>query len=589
MILDAGQNYPRLRHRYDVCVVGGGPAGIALARRLGAAGRSVLLLESGGTRETERGRDLNRGSAHPPGSHEPLEENRRRQWGGTSAVWGGRCIPYDALDLQKRPWVPGSGWPIDPTELHTYYPEATVLCEAGGMDFDARSALPDSPKMLPGLDDDAIVTHPLERWSPPTHFGQRYSADLDRLRTVTVLLDATCSHVQLTPDGDSVDHLRVTNLAGHTRAIRARTYVLAAGGMENARLLLSSDDVAADGIGNQADNVGRYYQTHLFGCVAELELAPDAPPAHVGFDRDADGVYCRRRIWITPEAQAEHRLLNTVFFAARPPAGASGHRGALFSAVYLLKTLRSVIRQPRRARTLLRHERAVLLEHARAFLRQAPQALAELARQARARYLQERRLPSILPEDGLPSYFLQFQAEQTPNRNARLRLGEERDALGMRRLVVESQVTDADIESVLAAHRLLDARLRATRLGRLRYEEQDLEHALREFAANVNSHAHHIGTTRMSQDPQDGVVDSDCRVHGVANLYLAGGSVLPTSSHANPTLTIVALALRLADHLTARTEDVDVGAGAGAGARLVGERLHARQYAAARLRGDRLP
>lgn len=533
----------------DVCIVGGGPAGIALALRLERAGLSAVLLESGGLRESEASRDLNRGWASPIGSHEPLEENRRRQWGGASAVWGGRCIPFDEIDFVERSWVPNSGWPVAKSVIDPYYDEAVTLCEAGNSGFDARSALPHTHDLLPGIDGDGISTFPIERWSRPTHFGKRYRRQLAAATGVTVVLNATCTHVQLLPRGDAVDHVIVTTSKGDRRLVRARAYVVAAGGLENARILLSSDDVAAGGIGNHSGCLGRYYQTHLFGCHARLVLAGDGPPAHVGFDRDADGVYCRRRIWIDGERQESEQILNTVFFPVRPPTGSTGHRSALFSGVYLVKTFAAVARRPSNAAKFLRSESSAVRSHTQVFVRHFPEAVPELFRAFLGRYVGSRRLPAILPADGLRAYHLQFQAEQVPNAQARVYLSQDRDALGMRRLVAAPRATNQDIESVVRAHQLLDQRLRATGIGVLDFDDDKLRAAVTRSTARVNSAAHHLGTTRMATDPADGVVDSNCRVHGVANLYVAGGSVMPTSGHANPTLTIVALALRLGDRL----------------------------------------
>lgn len=549
VIVESRRQFPPDLPVSDVCIVGGGPAGISLAMRLERSGLSVLILESGGPRETTSYRDLNRGTSDPPGSHEPLEENRRRQWGGASSVWGGRCIPFDEVDFLKRDWAPLSGWPFARSELDPYYSDAMELCEAGEMDFDARTALPTAPDLIPGLDGDGIVTYPIERWSPPTHFGKRYRKYFASSPRIVALLNATCTHIQLSASGDHVDHLVVQRSNGDRHTIRARHYVLATGGLENTRLLLASNDVATEGIGNHSDCLGRFYQTHLFGCHAQLVLTSRDPLAHVTFDRDSTGVYCRRRIWIDAETQESAKILNIVFFPTRPPSGATGHRSAIFSGVYIVKTLLAAVRRPANAAPFLRNERKAIGGHLRVLAQDLPRAIPELLQTIVGRYLGSRRLPVVLPPDGLQSYYLQFQSEQTPNPTARLSLTTERDAFEVPRLVVAPHTTMGDIESVIQAHRLLDERLRRSSLGFLEYDEAELRQSLTHSTQHVNSAAHHLGTTRMSSDPRHGVVDSDCRVHGVRNLYVVGGSVMPTSGHANPTLTVLALALRLADHL----------------------------------------
>ncbi|MBB4140029.1 GMC family oxidoreductase [Microbacterium invictum] len=457
------------------------------------------------------------------------------------------------MDFEERPWVPLSGWPFPREHLTRYLKVAMTLCEAGTYSFDARMARSATPELFPGLDGDGIVTYPLERWSPPTHFGKRYRRRMASSSSISVLLNATCTHIQLAASGQSVDHIVVNRTMDDSRAVYARRFVLAAGGLENARLLLSADDVAPTGVGNTTDCVDRFYQTHVFGCFASVQLNPGSPRAHVAFDRDAQGVYFRRRIWFTPDAQEQHQVLNTVFFPVRPPTGATGHRSALFSGVYLVKMLLAAARRPTKAASLLRDEKESVKSHAAVFFRHLPSAVPELYRAFSGRYIGTRRLPAVLPADGLSSYHLQFQAEQVPNADARVTLGQRLDDLGMRRLVVSPSSTALDIESVVRTHKLLDVRLRSSGLGKLVFDEDELRRSIEDAMVHVNSGAHHIGTTRMSDDPTRGVVDRNCKVHNIDNLYLTGASVMPTSGHANPTLTIVALAIRLGEHLAEST------------------------------------
>ena len=537
----------------DFCIVGGGPAGVTLALELARTGRTAVLLAGGGRKETAEARALYHGHTAPGTSHEPLEENRRRMWGGTSSAWGGTCLPFDPIDFEPRPWIPHSGWPIGAAELAPFFARANAICEAGTCEYRATAAFPDAPsEMIAGFDAGDVVTWPLERWSPPTHFGKRYDAELRAASNVQVLLHAHATHLQLDPHGRAVREIRAATEPGHTFTVRARHYVLACGGLENARLLLASHDTAATGIGNHSDCVGRFYMAHLFGVFATARLRDPTAGLVYDFERDAEGVYCRRRFWITPEAQRARGIGNGIAYFFRPQLSEAKHRDALSSATYLAKFfLGSRLRLGLRAQLArAREHRAALGEHLRIVLRDAPALVPQILRIVRARWYARRRLPFVLPSKSTNEFHLFFQTEHLPNPGSRLVLHPERDAFGMPRLETRIAFSDADLETVVELHRLIRDRFAASGTGELLFDETALREHLREYVAHrFNSNAHHIGTTRMSSDPASGVVDAQCRVHGVGNLYIAGSSVFPTSSHANPTLTIVALAARLADHL----------------------------------------
>ncbi|GAB4024901.1 GMC oxidoreductase [Spirosoma koreense] len=534
----------------DICIIGSGPAAISTALSLASAQRNVIVVSGGNWSETVPNQDLNRGVVPQPGAHEPLEENRRRQFGGTSAAWGGRCIPFDPLDFKERSWVPDSGWPFSYETLEPYYRQATKLCQIGEYAFDAHTAFPNNGReIIDGLDTDEIVSNYLERWSPPVNFAKDYRTELENSPTLQVLLDAHVLKLNMQDDSDRISTVDVT-MGGSPLVIQANTFVLAAGGIENPRLLLASaNERFPMGLGNQNDNVGRYYMAHLKGVYAEIDPA-NRESLLVDFERDAEGVYCRRRWWIPEEAQQAHQLLNTVFFLYLSNSP-EGHRDMLFSARFIGKGLLSILAE-RSVRGVFEKSRQVLpslKEHAVNMATNGLTQLPDLIRLSMKR-LAKRRLPYILPSMKSKYWGLYFQTEQAPNRESRVYLSTtETDAFGMPRAEVSIDFLEADVESVVVAHNLFVDNFRKKNLGEVLYSEEGLRDYLDKSLRTFNSGAHHIGTTRMSDDPQTGVVDRNAKVYGLSNLYVAGSSVFPTGGHANPTFTIVAHALLLADHL----------------------------------------
>ncbi len=553
MIVTKNTTEPGQTLTTDLCIIGGGPAAISMALSLASSGQNIIVVAGGGWSETVPNQDLNRGVVSAGSAHEPLEENRRRQFGGASAVWGGRCIPLDPLDFNVRSWVPDSGWPITYEALLPYYHRAADLCQIGAFSFNAQEAFPGATgEIIAGLDSEEVVSYPMERWSTPVNFATAYRTELEQSTTIRVLLDA---HVLTLDMHDAVDRITAVTVSmeGRTFSITADRFVLAAGGIENPRLLLASPNrFFPNGLGNQHDNVGRYYMAHLDGTYAALDPA-DRVTLQTDFERDTNGVYCRRRWWIPEPAQRTSELLNIIFFLYHTDSQ-NGHRDVLFSARFVAKSLQAVAgeRSVSGAMRKMRELMPGLREHTANIAQNGFSQLPELV-QISLQRLAKRRLPFVLPSRKSPYWGLYFQAEQRPNRDSRVYLSaSETDAFGMPRAEVDIHFTDEDLESVVTAHRLFMDNFRAKRAGEVIYSEDGLRQYLRAQLLAFNTSAHHIGTTRMSDHPHTGVVDRDARVHGLTNLYIAGSSVFPTGGHANPTLTIVAHTLLLADHLKTR-------------------------------------
>ena len=515
----------------DVCIVGAGVAGLALARRLAGLGHTVCMLESGGLDFEQPTQDLYRG-ANLGMTYYDLDQSRLRFFGGTLGIWGGRCSLLDPIDFERRDWVPHSGWPIGRADLDPYYRAAHAQFELGEFNYehDIWSALGVPPL---AFDPDQLTARLWRFDEESERFGVARSKDLLDAPSVRIVLHANAVHLQAGPEAPTIRHVVVRPLGGEAREVKARHYVLACGAIENARLLLASNDVEAAGIGNRHDQVGRYFMEHPCGRIGRVHTAhpyamwdafqkrylPSGPPlAPVLRMGDA--------------TQRAARALNSVvtFKLQRSPG-----LGVPFGNT-IYQNLKHGIAPNRRGRALDHAYRAV-----RGWFHRELRGAFERVRARR----------------GGSGLYLIVRGEQAPNPDSRVRLSRERDALGSPRADLDWQLSAADKHSARVFAQTFDAELRRLGLGTLEPSEWLASPEVQwPVDATVGNHPiggyHHMGTTRMSADPAHGVVTADCNVFGYDNLFIAGSSVFSTGGWSNPTLTLVALALRLADHLDAR-------------------------------------
>lgn len=530
----------------DVCIVGAGAAGIAMALEFIGTDIRVLLLESGGSGFEKDTQALYAGSVVNSSLHSPPDRYRQRRFGGSTTIWGGRCVPLDPIDFEARGYVAHSGWPFAFDELLPHYVRANRLCEAGEFAYTVAEAFAGRRReMIDGWHSCSFTSDTLERFSCPTDFGTRYAERLRAAPNLQVLLHANLTRVQLDVAGAAVEELTVRTLTGRTFRVDAGVVVLATGGLEVARLLLANRDVHRQGIGNDHDVVGRYYMCHLAGTLGALTV-----PTRVwhGYDVADDGAYCRRRLALTAEAQRALHIGNVIARLHHPRIADPAHRTGALSLLYL-------------ARALVPYEYARRLDDGGTaapwqWLRHAWNVLGDLRATLafawhllRHRRLAERKFPSIVVTPKNHSYSLDVHAEQLPNPASRVMLGPGRDALGEPRLHIDWRYTRRDVETVQRALALFARDIGHLDGGRFEYNPQGVEMEMTRYGAYGG---HHLGTARMGRDPRTSVTDAQGRVHGVHNLYVAGTALFPTSGQANPTLTLVALALRTADHLKQR-------------------------------------
>lgn len=475
----------------DVCVVGGGPAGIVVARGAARRGLRVALLESGGpepepaTQALAEGRSIGR-------PYWSLASSRLRALGGTTGHWTGWCRPLDESDLEARPRLGLDAWPIERDSLALYYGAAQDHCELGP--FDYSPATWSKRLSIPLLDlDEARLVSVFWQFSPPTRFGRRYRHELESSENLQVYLYANAIEFEQGASG-GLERLRVATLDGKSFEVRAGAYVLAAGGLENPRLMLASKGRSGSGVGNAYGLVGAYFCEHLHTRVGLLlcdrrMLAGYDNLVHTGTRAP---VAVRASIALSAELQRQEGLFNLC--VNLEPAGNT------------------------------RPYRQKYLDGVGALFRQLHGARDTVVMELFAR------------------------AEQEPVQRSRVLLGRDRDALGMPRIDLDWQPSEKTLRSVRRAIDVLASEFGRSGTGRV-FSYAHTRVKLPSAWPQLTGGHHHMGTTRMHPDPRHGVVDVDCRVHGVPNLFVAGSSVFPSVGYANPTLTLVALAGRLSDYL----------------------------------------
>ena len=523
-LVDLRESPPTPAIETDVCVIGAGAAGLTVATELGRAGREVVLLESGGLAPEEETQSLN--DLEVTGY--PVRENfmsRARYYGGSCNLWAGRSMRLTPEDIAAEADPERAGWPLSHAELSEWYPSAARILGLPDTGlFDPSTHADRLSRVERSLFDSGMVTPTVSLWAKgPRRFGAAHRAELRGSDRVRVLLHGNALRLRPTADGRSVAALEAAVLHGPTFEIRARRYVVACGGVENARLLLISK------LGNEHDLVGRYFMDHPRAVYGRVRLAPGARLPFLRGRPVANGKL-QLGIGVPPAVRRTEGLLNHY---ATLESEFSGYAAAGYQS--LVKTAKVVLRKGY-AGSRWEVGRSRLSDIPGMIYLLTPK---ELMPHPLYRLYWSARSALHPRPDGKARVIVYF-CEQPPDRESRVVLGAERDALGQPKVELHWRIGPEVTRSLLALQERIAATLHAAGIGELEPGEGE---------PRYTDASHHMGTTRMSRDPRTGVTDPDCRVHGIANLYLAGSSVFPTAGHANPTPTIIALALRLAEHL----------------------------------------
>ena len=526
----------------DLCVVGSGPVGMALALEFEQLGRDVVVLESGDEEVNPTIGEASRAEIVDVRRHAEMDLAVCRALGGTSWTWGGRCVAFDEVDFLDRDFVPDAHWPVTHEVIRPWYKLASKYLLCGDDSF----AIPYVRKLSDGLTLDFV-----ERWSAEPRLILAHRNALLRSPKVKIRLRSTVTGLNLTSDGQTVESLAVATPSGQ-QTIRARQIILAAGGIETTRHLLYFQQSHPHHFGGVDGPLGRYYMGHLSGKIASIQLDKPDSFRDLDFKLDANGAYYRRRFMLTTEAQTANRVLNTSFWPDNPPFYDPSHRSGVLSSVFLALAFPVTGRRllPEAIRVAHTGPRPYkLAAHLRNAILGAPRGALDMYRILHDRFLLKPRKPGFLVPNRGGKYALHYHAEQVPSASSRIRLTGDNDAFGVPRASIDLRYTDQDIDSVIESHRLLDHALRANGIGRLEY--WDSPQKMREHIWETASDGfHQVGSARMGKDPSQSVVDSDLKVHGLSNLHVASSAVFPSTGQANSTLLAVAFAMRLAHRLS---------------------------------------
>jgi choline dehydrogenase-like flavoprotein len=529
VIEDLRDHSPGLTLRADVCLIGAGAAGITIARELTGTGLRVCLVEGGGLRfEDAESQALYAGSS--VGFPMSLDGGRLRFFGGTTNHWAGRCAPLSQIDFRQRPWVPHSGWPLDLAEIEPYYQRAREVAGFGSKWRSDEETLALLKSPLPALNREWLRPFiwnyaPAMKDAATWRWANAYYSLLAESNNVRTLLHANFAEFSLA--GPRVKSLTVRALSGVGATIEAEKYVLCCGGIENARLLLLESQRNAGGFGNDHDLVGRYFMQHLRG-TAGLIVSTEATMTQVQDQlnvlRGPGGIQVEVGLTLTPEIMQREGLLNCSSLFQYEPDRESG----VAAAQDIWRDLQTG------------HWPSDVGEEVGRIAVNIPQVAGVVGQHIAPK----RKLSS----GGVPtrSALLLVDIEPAPDPDSRILLADDRDALGLRRVKADWRYGTLERRTAARLAGLVAAECARLGIGRTRLEPWLHDEKPVDPLAGL---PHYMGTTRMSEDSGGGVVDRNCAVHGMENLYVGGSSIFPTAGQANPTLTIVALALRLADHL----------------------------------------
>lgn len=525
MILDTYTS-PQTNYNTDICIVGAGAAGITIAKEFENTNTEVLILETGGEDFEPEFEILNKGEVDysNQGLGYVLETTRARGLGGTTNLWSGCCAPFTNLDMEKRPWFPFSGWPIARQELDQFYIRSHLLLNIGKYDedtYNVKKYLKKTGRHNIPFDGTNGIIHKMFRYmAAPLRF-KKLAFKLRKHSRIKFLTHAHCNDFHLSKNGKFIQSIGATNFRGWKGKIHAKVFILAAGGIDNAKILLNTEKNGSAALGNNYDQVGRYFMEHPHIPCGWITSTTTKPWIR------GKTAYRKHSI---PYKFGNQIMDIAHWFVVGPSDEAQRSHGiGNFSASFDMAT------QGADDWVSKRREKNKFLKN--------------------ANFKFFNKLDSYpgpntkdLTIDNNQTAMIYCRMEQSPNPNSRISLSKNKDPLGLRQVKLHWKMTDLDKRTAIISTKLIAKEVARLSYGRCKLEDWQTDER------NWNDvrplwGCHHMGTTRMGMDKKTSVVDASCRVHDIENLFIAGASVFTTTGYVNPTLNLVTLAIRLADHI----------------------------------------
>jgi choline dehydrogenase-like flavoprotein len=521
MLIDLDQEVAGRSFRSDVCVLGAGIAGLVLAHKLAARGVKVHLLEGGGLEPEPRSQALF--DAEIAGDrYTGASDGRSRVFGGTSTQWGGQLLPYTGDVFSPHPGMPSHPWPISAAEIEPYSSEVLEIMGVNALPFDSDllAALGRPPVKL-----NEEIRLRFSKWAPFTRRNLANSLGRQCIAhpNVTVFTHANAMSVALDDSSERAASVTAKNYAGVTYTFVADHFCVCLGTIESSRLLLASTGPNGIAVGNHFDQIGRYFHDHLslraavFGGPARDRLLRKLGPFYV------EGTSHTCKLEASDELRIRMGLpaaMAHIVIDEPPHSGVAAVRN-------LLKSV----------------QQGKLSEAIQSNIVAAMHGILDIAS-----LLWQSRIHRRRAVNRRARVYLNIDLEQVPRADDRIRLSETRDALGQRKPIVEWRIDQQECDTARRFAQIVRAELERLHLAPLAWMTGVLEAG--PLPTAMSDTFHPMGGLRMGNHPQSSVVDPNLKLHGVANLHIASCAVFPGGGSSNPTFTLMALTLRLADRLT---------------------------------------